>query len=589
MKATRYFLFGLAMAGLSYASFDACKFNFGKGWTKSTNLSGMDFATIYAGDGGFNDNHHGVFLAETKAANVTPMLYGYITAFMAREQGGLKDCDMGTPNLCQNGSNYIRSNKAAILNMYGTYSQKIAAVWGANAQVIWLIEPDLYQYSVSGSNQRKAYNGQEQAGGGIPDADIATFFKDIATKIRQYMPNAKVGVDLSPWIASPNSYYSHFDKSILDFAFTSGGRTEAANTKIRSADKMTWAGAKALLGKPILADCGYGVGGSKDGHHSEWDNLGNLNSRIAEGVISINQFDARSDWASAVLNSLRPQITNFCSISSAAPGSSMLPVSSSVPPSSSVPRSSSNPVGISSSNVATPSSSSQGSIPDGSNYVRNGAFDNGTSEWTVTAKASANGSATIQNGIYYMGGWGGSDLMDLVISQGNINLPAGSHPFRFETRTNSNNTRPLVFRVVAGNQELCRQSIELDGTMKKHECTLNLAAAATVSVEFLAGGGYWQDVRLDNVTIPNQNAPIAKAKSGPLSGMRAIRNGALLEIRNAPLGAQMQLLNIHGQLVAQSVASTPTVQFPVQDLKPGLYFVRAEGLGARGTVRVPLH
>lgn len=305
-------LLGLAFAGLSFAGFEPCKFNFGKGWTAGTNLSGVDFATIYAGDGGFNEFHHAVFIQETKAANVTPMLYGYIAAFMAREEGGLQDCDRGTPNLCQNGSAYIRNNRARIIDRYALYSQKIAAVWGANALVVWLIEPDLYQYSVSGSNQRKLLNGQEQSGGGIPDADIGKLVKDIATKIRQYMPNAQVSVDLSPWISNPTTYYANFDWTAINYVNTSGGRTEAATAKIRTADKMTWNNAHSITGKPILADCGYGVGGTKDGHHSEWDNATNIKARMANGVISINQFDAKNDWATSVLSSLRPQLTNSC-------------------------------------------------------------------------------------------------------------------------------------------------------------------------------------------------------------------------------------------------------------------------------------
>jgi hypothetical protein len=65
---------------------------------------------------------------------------------MARQQAGLKDCDVGTPSLCQRGAQFIRDNRQGILNKYSNYAQETAAIVGTQSRMIWLIEVDFYQY-----------------------------------------------------------------------------------------------------------------------------------------------------------------------------------------------------------------------------------------------------------------------------------------------------------------------------------------------------------------------------------------------------------------------------------------------------------
>ncbi len=59
---------------------------------------------------------------------------------------------------------------------------------------------------------------------------------------------------------------------------------------------MTWAGVHQVTGKPILADTGYGVGGQSAGHDPAWDVVANINARIADGVISITQYNPNTSW-----------------------------------------------------------------------------------------------------------------------------------------------------------------------------------------------------------------------------------------------------------------------------------------------------
>jgi hypothetical protein len=94
-----------------------------------------------------------------------------------------------------------------------------------------------------------------------------------------------------------------------DFAFvnTSGGGTDANNAKIRSVNAMTWAGVRMVTGKPILADTGYGAAGASAGHDALWDAVANINARIADGVVSITQYNPNSNWASTI-SQIRPQL-----------------------------------------------------------------------------------------------------------------------------------------------------------------------------------------------------------------------------------------------------------------------------------------
>ena len=131
-----------------------------------------------------------------------------------------------------------------------------------------------------------------------------------AAAIKTYLPNAALSMDISPWVGTNNNtggdgsdngknWYSYFDMSQFTFINTSGGGTDAATAQIRG-DKMTWAGVNQVTGKPILADTGYGVGGSPAGPDPAWDSVANIDARIANGVLSISQYNAASNWGTTI-------------------------------------------------------------------------------------------------------------------------------------------------------------------------------------------------------------------------------------------------------------------------------------------------
>jgi hypothetical protein len=125
-------------------------------------------------------------------------------------------------------------------------------------------------------------------------------------------------MDISPWVGNNGAdngqaWYANFDMSKFTFINTSGGSTDAASTRIRPDNMMTWAGVSRVTGKPILADTGYGVGGMSAGHDASWDSAANINARIADGVIAITQYNPNSSWSTTIGN-IRGQIATppFC-------------------------------------------------------------------------------------------------------------------------------------------------------------------------------------------------------------------------------------------------------------------------------------
>ena len=295
MKRILFFLVLFLFSAVSFAAFDECRFNFGRQWHNSFNENtdfsgkGLSHLAIWIGD---NDNYNqyweGSMVRAAKKNNLTPVFYAYVIAEYDKDQG-FSDCDVGSPNHCTNGAETIRNKWSNIIGRYKSYAQGVAQDFGTSGTTIWLIEPDFFQYSVSGDNHDTRFS---QVGGGIPDADLCgKYFNDIVSAIKSALPNAKIAVDISPWLNDNIiTWYANFDKSKIDYLFTSGGRTQGDQDRIRGDNNnlLTWAGASAAMGgKKIIADDGYGVGGASNNDYVEWQNVSNLNNRISDGVIGL--------------------------------------------------------------------------------------------------------------------------------------------------------------------------------------------------------------------------------------------------------------------------------------------------------------
>ena len=286
------------------AELSACKFNFGMSFQGAGYAypAELDYATVWIGSSeNFNVNWDGALLNACKPggklAGRTPVYYAYVIAFTARRDLGLKDCDVGTPNLCQQGANFIRQQRARILAQYAKFASESAKIWGTQNPIVWLMEPDYYQY----------FSGRSQEGGPLTYAEAGALMDEIVATVKKSLPNAVFSLDISPWISNPSTWYGAFKMDAFTYINTSGGRTDADDARIRKENTMTWKAIHDLTRKPIIADDGYGVAGASTGHDTTWDKTANLNARIGDGVVAITQANARTDW-NAVIAANRGQL-----------------------------------------------------------------------------------------------------------------------------------------------------------------------------------------------------------------------------------------------------------------------------------------
>lgn len=295
--------------------FNPCQFNFGAAWRSnredSTYYSGLDYISVWLGDNVFYNTFEQRMVEMCVKKHATPMIYAYVIAEFGKDHG-MDDCDVASRNgkksLCVYGADLIRQYFAdSIMFRYKKYargmSEQVLRLLDANEvfEPIWMIEPDFYQYSQMASEQSVDNKGEEQLNGGIPDSMMGVYFKQIVDTIKYYLPDAKIAIDISPWVTDKDStglekWFSHFDMSLVDYVSTSGGRTQANSEKIRNANKLTWKKLYDTLKKPILADAGYSAGGNGTGHAVIWDDIANLEARAKDGVVGVMQMDAALDY-----------------------------------------------------------------------------------------------------------------------------------------------------------------------------------------------------------------------------------------------------------------------------------------------------
>ncbi|MGC4063691.1 MAG: cellulose binding domain-containing protein [Polyangiaceae bacterium] len=244
-------------------------------------------------------------------ANQVPMIVTYIAANYVKNYMSPKLCDCNVSScgstgnkindLCNFGAERIAANWTKIIDAYKNYSAGYAACYGTTRPIVFKMEPDWYQYT--GSSQSAPWTA----------AQAGSRMSELVKALKTSLPNARFAIDVSPWVAPSNgsdngsAWFANFDMSLFSFVATSGGGTNANTTQIRSSNNMTWAGLNRATGKPILADTGYGANGISAGHDPAWDVATNVNSRIADGVIAIAQYNPNSNWGTTIA-SLRSQL-----------------------------------------------------------------------------------------------------------------------------------------------------------------------------------------------------------------------------------------------------------------------------------------
>jgi uncharacterized repeat protein (TIGR02543 family) len=283
--------------------FDPCKFNFGTDWDYlEANQTGsvatnVDYVTKWIVNAKFTDNAvYGRMVDYCVKNKKTVVYYSYIIA----KATALGDADVGG-KLNTLGAQWIKSNFNSVKTYYKDFAQATAAkVNPSHLSTIWLLEPDFYQYSASTQTSALSF------------AQAGDYLGQLIDIIKTELPDAMIAIDISPWIAdqgNTQSWYSAMPCSKATFLFTSAGISQAGSSIIKSENKMTWQAASNAAQKGIIADCGYGAGGGSTGHNSAWDDVNNLKSRIADGVVAITQKNPNGSWGNTIAT-LRTQLAS---------------------------------------------------------------------------------------------------------------------------------------------------------------------------------------------------------------------------------------------------------------------------------------
>ena len=150
----------LFLTSVAFAAFDESHFNFGQQWKSGLDVSNkkLSHLAIWVGDNEkYNEYWEGAMVKACKEHDLTPVFYAYVIAEFDKDQkvngSYLSDCDVGSPNHCTHGAQMIRDHWDEIIARYSSYAQGVAKDFekdGAVGTTIWLIEPDFFQYSVSG-------------------------------------------------------------------------------------------------------------------------------------------------------------------------------------------------------------------------------------------------------------------------------------------------------------------------------------------------------------------------------------------------------------------------------------------------------
>lgn len=162
-------------------------------------LNGFDYITIWLNTNSLEINglnYHTQdyiqMLEKCRTSKKTPVFYSYVIAFEARTKQGLHDCDVirNSYNLCTHGSCFVREFRAHLVQAYENHARIISEHVGKYAQVVFLIEPDFWQY-YGDPRQKCALTGLE----------MRALFIDFVKAIRTFLPRSEMSWDVSSWLS----------------------------------------------------------------------------------------------------------------------------------------------------------------------------------------------------------------------------------------------------------------------------------------------------------------------------------------------------------------------------------------------------
>jgi hypothetical protein len=292
--------------------FADCQFAWGAP-SSGNNSSYLDFVSTWIGDeanGGLaswsataTNNACGDCTLVNRVASTNSMLvfYTYFIGFQACRQGGFCDCNTDpAPNLCSDGAQWIRDNRAQLVRAYGEYARVVYAR-SPNKPVIWWLEGDFVQYSYPNQSNPLSY------------AELGSLARDITCAIKSNQPNAVVAMNHSPWISNEQSsgFWGAQPLDVLDLVWVQGpGNSDVfLNSGSYNATTANYAWLHQFTGKNIMAETSYAGSGVDD----RWTTTtaANIDARIANGVIAVLVNSPPSTYQTT-MGTLGPGLASTC-------------------------------------------------------------------------------------------------------------------------------------------------------------------------------------------------------------------------------------------------------------------------------------
>jgi len=201
----------------------------------------------------------------------------------------------------KHGAQWIKTNRALLINMYAQYAAKTYAA-SRNKPVIWWLEGDFEQYTVTGT--------QTSA---LTMAELGALARDITCAIKANEPNAIVAMNHAPWISNDqsNAFWGAMPMDVIDLVWVQGAGDTGTflNSGPTNAATATYAWLFQKTGRHIMAETSFATAGQND----RWTtaSAANINARITEGVIGVNVNAPGSNYQTQI-NGLASQLNPVC-------------------------------------------------------------------------------------------------------------------------------------------------------------------------------------------------------------------------------------------------------------------------------------
>lgn len=279
-----------------------CEFAWGAP-SSGSNHTYLDFVSTWMGDetnGGLsswsatatNNSCGDCSLVQTVAStNSMVVFYTYVIGFQACRQAGLCDCNTsGGTTLCTDGAQWIRDNRAQIVNAYGQYAARVYAA-SPNKPVIWWLEGDFFQYTYV-----------DEQSNALSFAELGSLAHDITCAIKSNQPNAAVFMNHAPWMSDADivGFWGAMPMDVLDGAWVQGAGDTGTFPNNWGQSTANYASLQSAMGggKSIMAETSNVSGGGND--HWSTISASLINERIAEGVIAVHVNSPSSGYQSAI-------------------------------------------------------------------------------------------------------------------------------------------------------------------------------------------------------------------------------------------------------------------------------------------------